>query len=143
LVQGRADVPQDDPVPLVCLAGHDVSTDWPLIQLLMVSHAVILLERVENLGSAPLLAAVRVLVMDAAAPDEVALRLVPEIHGRYPALAILLVDGGVNQCQLVRAFREGTCDYFPVPYNVQLLAERVGILCMRPPGVVRRGRGQP
>jgi DNA-binding NtrC family response regulator len=137
-------VTDNDSIPQICLAGRTVSNDWPLIQALKGRHAVTLVDRVEGLASAPLLAAVRVLVLDAAGSGGAALRLLPAIRDNHPVVCVLLVDGGLDQRQLARAFREGTRDYFPAPYDVHLLAERVRTLCLRPRprrrGEVRRGR---
>jgi DNA-binding NtrC family response regulator len=133
-------VADDDPVPQVCLAGRQVSNDWPLIQLLKAAHAVTLIDRVDALASAPLLATAGVLVLDAAESGGAALQLLPALHSEHQALPVLLVDGGVTQRELARAFRDGACDYFPVPYDVHLLAERVSSLCRKPDGR-RAGRG--
>jgi DNA-binding NtrC family response regulator len=131
----------DDRVPQVCLAGRKVSSDWPLIQALKGSHTVTLVDRVDALACAPLLATTRVLVLDAAESVAVALQLLPVLRDEHPALAVLLVNGGLDQRQVARAFRDGARDYFPVPYDVHLLAERVTILGLRPRA--RRAGGKP
>ena len=121
----------DEAVPQVCLAGRKVSNDWSLIQALKMRHAVILVDRVEDLSDRRLLAMTRVLVLDATASNGAALGQLPALRQAHPVLCVLLVDGGLDQSQLAAAFRDGARDYFPAPYDVDLLVERVSYLCQR------------
>src|SRR5438552_756013 len=123
--QGPRTVWHNEAVPQVCLAGRKISNDWSLIQALKQRHAVTLVEQVESLTDAALLGTVRVLVVDAAESSGAALRLLPLLRSGRPLLIVLLVDGGLDQRQLATAFRDGVRDYFPEPYDIHLLAERV------------------
>ena len=40
----------------------------------------------------------------------------------------MLVNGGLNQDQIVAAFQAGVKDYFPEPYEIDLILERLEFL---------------
>jgi DNA-binding NtrC family response regulator len=125
----------------VCLAGPLVCNDQRLIQLLKMFHQVTLVEELEDLWNSPVLAIVGVLVLDNSPREHGMLGMVRALTERQPRLCVLLVDGGLTQAEVARLFQAGACDYFPVPYDVGLLAERVHSLCARPPGRVRQRNG--
>ena len=47
----------------------------------------------------------------------------------HSELCVVLVDGGITQKQIARAFEVGVKDYFAEPYDIELLAERIDALC--------------
>jgi len=122
----------------VCLAGPLVCNDQRLIQLLKMFHQVTLVEELDDLWDSPILGIVGVVVLDNSPREEEMLGRVRRLTQRRPRLRVLLVDGGLKQSEVARLFQAGACDYFPVPYDVGLLAERVHSLCARPPARVRR-----
>lgn len=119
------------PSSQVCLAGLKVCNDWSLIQALKLRHSVTLVEQVEMLTRGTLPDTTRVLVLDCTERAEEVLDLLPALKKRHPTTCILLVDGGLSQKQVAGAFAEGVCDYFPDPYDVHLLSERVSSLGAR------------
>jgi hypothetical protein len=127
-------VSQDTQIAHVCLVGGKVSDDWPLIRELKARHLVTLAGRSELLNGHPLLGTAQVLVLDGDATGG----FLPALRTSYPGLQVLLVSGGLDQGQVVLAFRQGVRDYFPDPYDVRLLAERVDHFCDSPPGAPTR-----
>ena len=123
----------DAPIAHVCLAGPRVCNDWRLIQALKVRHPVTLVEQAALLAGDPMLGTVQVLALDG---DAAALEegdFLSRLKRSYPALNVLLVDGALDQGRLATGFQQGARDYFPEPYDVRLLAERIEYFCDRPP----------
>ena len=122
----------------MCLAGSLACNDWRLIQMLKMVHQVTLIEELKNLWHNPILQTAGVLVVCNSVDDEPVIDRLPRLTKRHPRLAVLLVNGGLNQGQVAQAFQAGACDYFPAPYDVGLLAERVSSLCARAPARIRK-----
>jgi DNA-binding NtrC family response regulator len=119
---------EKDRVFHICLAGRTVSNDWPLIQRLKPQHQVTLVERVRFLSRNSILAKTDVLVLDCSESEGLGLRILPFLKKYFPALCVVLVDGGLTQKQIAAAFQEGAKDYFSAPYDAKLLVERVEVL---------------
>jgi DNA-binding NtrC family response regulator len=124
----------DAPIAHVCLAGPKVCNDWRLIQALKAGHPVTLLEQAALLAQSPLMETVHVLALDGDAAGLGTGDLLGQLKRCYPALYVLLVDGALDQRRLATGFQQGARDYFPEPYDVRLLAERIEYFCGRPPG---------
>lgn len=116
----------------ICLAGHKVSNDWPLIKLLSDKHAVTVIQDADALHEQRLLCTANALVLDCSGRGDEVAHMIAHLKVDYPLLCVLIVDGGLTQRQLAGAFQGGASDYFPVPYDIHLLAERVSSLCNRP-----------
>lgn len=114
-----------------CLVGPKVSSDTQLADLLRIRHRITSVARVDELLKNPLLGSVDVLVIECTDQIEACLEFLAPLKRKIPDLIVILVDGGLSQSQLARAFRDGATDYFKVPYDVSLLAERVDRLSAR------------
>jgi DNA-binding NtrC family response regulator len=125
------------PFSHVCLAGQCICDDARLVAALQRAHQVTLVAELCELWRHPVLGDAAVLVLDNSSRDERMIDALPSLTQEHPRLCVVLVDGGLTQAQVARAFRAGACDYFPSPYDVDLLAERVSSLCRRPPGRLR------
>jgi DNA-binding NtrC family response regulator len=123
----------DAPTAHVCLAGPKVCNDWRLIQALKERHPVTLVEQAAVLTEVPMMESVHVLALDGDAAGLGTGELLGRLTRCYPALYVLLVDGALDQGRLVTGFQQGARDYFPEPYDVRLLAERIEHFCGRPP----------
>jgi hypothetical protein len=126
-------------MPAVCLVGSKLTSDWPLVRRLLGKQVVTLIRScaIERLARERLLETVEVLVIDGRDWADEPQRLVDAIgaiHSRRTRLAIMLVDGLIDQDMLVEAYRRGIRDFFRCPYPRELLSERLGALCRRPPG---------
>lgn len=89
---------------------------------------------VTRLIRARILDSVRLIVLDCTGLGDRIPRIIDgmgRLRSRYPRLIMVLVDGAIDQDQLVAAFRQGAHDYFRSPYPPQLLAERINALCRR------------
>ena len=111
----------------ICLAGPRVSGDWLLIQALRAQHQVTLMERVRLLSRNAILTGVDVLVLDCSQ----GLRPMNFLKRHFPDLCVVLVDGGLTRRQIAVAYQKGVKDYFPHPYDVKLLVERLHFLGSR------------
>jgi CheY-like chemotaxis protein len=118
-----------DVVRHVCLAGTMVSNHWGLIQALRSRYAVTLLEQVDLLGQCTFLKSTHLLVLDCSRNAQTALQVLPQVTQELPDLCVVLVDGGISQKQIARAFEDGARDYFAEPFDINLLAERIDALC--------------
>jgi hypothetical protein len=125
-------VPPDKPFPHVCLAGRKVTSDWFLIRKLELHHAVTLIEGVDRLAGNALLRTAGVLVLDCTGCGELARQVMPVLKAQFPELCVVVVEGTYLQQQVAGLFRDGIRDYFPAPYDAELLTERVASLCGRP-----------
>jgi len=123
----------DAPIAHVCLAGPKVCNDWPLIQALKERHPVTLIEHAALLAEESVMQTVQVLALDGDAAGLGTGDLLGRLKRCYPALHVLLVDGALDQGRLATGFQQGARDYFPEPYDVRLLAERIEYFCDRPP----------
>ncbi len=115
--------------PHVCLAGRTVSNNWSLIEPLKKHNQVTVVEPIDLLLRSSILSTVSVLVLDCEDGAEVGIEALRELKRMYPALCVVLVNGGLTQNEIAVAFREGAKDYFSHHYNAQLLVERVQYLC--------------
>jgi len=106
-----------------------VTRDWLLIRKLELQHAVTLIEEVDKLMGNTLLQTASVLVLDCTDCSELARNLLPVLRERFPDLCLVAVEGTYSQKQVAGLFQEGLRDYFPAPYDPELLAERVASLC--------------
>ena len=87
------------------------------------------MERVDLLVRCSFLDRANVLVLDCGESARHVKETIPILMRRFPGLFVLLVDGGLSQKEIASAFKGGVKDYFPDPYDVQLLVERTDSLC--------------
>lgn len=120
-----ADETGKDRVFHICLAGHTVSNDWGLIKQLKSRHQVTVVERVRLLSRNSILTGADVLVLDCSESQGLGPKILPFLKKYFPALCVVLVDGGLTQKQIATAFQKGAKDYFSEPYDVKLLVERI------------------
>jgi DNA-binding NtrC family response regulator len=125
-------VSADKPFPHVCLAGCKVSRDWFLIRRLELQHAVTLIEDIEKLNGNSVLKIARVLVLDCTDCSDSARNVMPLLRTQFPDLCVVVVEGTYAQKEVVSLFQHGIRDYFPAPYDLELLTQRVASLCSRP-----------
>src|SRR5271170_2096181 len=105
----------------VWLVGPTVSVDWDLIRGLMSDHVLTLIESFDPAGLARerVLTSASLIVVDCGGwARDVArvIRMIRAMKKACPALAVLLVDGGLEQSKVIQAYKGGVDDYFPVPY---------------------------
>jgi DNA-binding response OmpR family regulator len=112
----------------VCLAGPGIAGHRALIDELRIHHEVTLVTDQTRLEQSWGLAASDVLVLDAAGIRATLRPLLRALRRRSPELPIVLVDGGLSDDEKADAFTLGITDYFPSPYEVGLLAERIEVL---------------
>lgn len=115
----------------VCLAGREVSNDWKLIRRLRADYVVSVLRDAEEIHQRPLLQSVDLLVLDCSGNASISETMPGELRRCFPHLCLLLVDGGLSQQQIARAFQQGVKDYFAFPYDKGLLVGRIAALCER------------
>lgn len=118
----------------IVLAGTLLSQDWALIQSLKVHHIVTLIESFDAARIVPdhLLQSVALIAIDCTGRTRELrpiLRSIKSLRNRLPEVIIVLIDGQLDQTQVIQAYRAGIRDYFRSPYDVKLLAERIGALC--------------
>jgi DNA-binding response OmpR family regulator len=118
----------------ILLAGTLLSEDWALIRSLKVHHIVTLIESFDAARIVPddLLQSVALIAIDCTGRTgelRQILRSIKSLRNRLPGVIIVLIDGQLDQTQVIRAFRAGIRDYFRSPYDARLLAERIGALC--------------
>jgi DNA-binding response OmpR family regulator len=110
----------------VCLVGPIVTNNALLLDALRGRHEISLVADQIRLEDSRALASSDVLVLDATG-----IRLPPllrSLRQRRPDLPIVLVNGGLTEDDKAEAFSLGVVDYFPAPYQVGLLAERLEAL---------------
>ena len=112
----------------ICLAGQTVSNDWPLIQQLKQRHQVTVVDRLRLLSRHAILARADVLVLDSRESSRFSLKVLAFLQKRFPALHVVLVNGGLTQQQIADAYLAGVKDYFSDPYDRRLLADRLQVL---------------
>lgn len=115
----------------VCLAGKEVSDDWKLIRRLRANYVVSVLWEADEIHQRPLLQSVDLLVLDCSGNASIAEVVPGQLMRRFPHLCLLLVDGGLSQQDIARAFQQGVKDYFAFPYDRRLLVGRIAALCER------------
>jgi DNA-binding NarL/FixJ family response regulator len=121
----------------VLLAGASLSEDWVLIRSLKVHHVVTLIESFDAARIVPdhLLESVALIAIDCTGRTGELRRILKSIkslRNRLPGVIIVLIDGQLDQTQVIQAYRAGIRDYFRSPYDASLLAERIGTLCGSP-----------
>ena len=134
-------MPAKNQVFHICLAGPTVSSDWLLIQNLKSQNQVTLVEHVRLLSRNSVLLKVDVLILECKENGGLGLRIVSFLKRYFPELCVVLVNGGLTQKQIAAAFREGVQDYFPDPYDVQLLTERIHVLATNVRSKNRKSNG--
>lgn len=112
----------------VCLAGPGIAGHRALIDELRIHHEVTLVTDQTRLEQSWVLGASDVLVLDAAGIRATLRPLLRSLRLRCPQLPIVLVAGGLSDDEKADAFTLGVTDYFPSPYEVGLLAERLEVL---------------
>jgi DNA-binding response OmpR family regulator len=112
----------------VCLAGLEIILDHELLDALSLQHCVSLISDPMQLGDIELLQASDVLVLDASSIRSSLPDLLRSLRRRRPDLPIVLVDGGLTEHDKAAAFALGVVDYFPRPWPVRLLAERLEVV---------------
>jgi DNA-binding response OmpR family regulator len=112
----------------VCLAGPGIAGHRALIDELRIHHDVTLVTDQTRLERSWALGASDVLVLDAAGIRATLRPLLRLLRRRSPDLPIVLVDGGLSDDEKADAFTLGVLDYFPSPYDVGLLVERLEVL---------------
>jgi DNA-binding response OmpR family regulator len=120
----------------ICLTGESLTGDWELVRLIKTDHFVTLIEHLDSprLANDALLRTLSLIVVDctgSVADLKKVFASIRTIRKANPRAIVLLVDGGLKQVQLARAFRLGVRDYFRSPYESRLLAERISSLCAR------------
>lgn len=120
----------------IWLAGPTVSVDWDLIRILMSDHVVTLIKTFDpaSLARDGVLASASLIVVDCgdwAGGIGGVIRAIWAMKKVHLELTVLLVNGGLEQAVLIQAYKGGIDDYFPVPYEARLLAERIVALCQR------------
>ena len=118
----------------VWLVGSTVSGDWNLIQALKSDHVVTLIDSLEpaRLGQEMALKSAALIVVDCSVRTGDALRIfeaIREMKKKFRKLEVLLVDGQLNQTEIIQAHKMGARDFFPCRYEARLLAEKIAALC--------------
>ena len=118
----------------ILLAGPLLSEDWALIRSLKVHHIVTLIESFDAARIVPdhLLQSVGLIAIDCTGRTGELRRILRSIkclRNRLPGVIVVLIDGQLDQTQVIRAYRAGIRDYFRSPYDASLLAERIVALC--------------
>ena len=70
------------------------------------------------------------MILDCSGNAKNVLKILPDLKWNFPELSVILLDGGLNQQEVVSAFQKGVKDYFAAPYNLDLLLERVENICV-------------
>jgi DNA-binding response OmpR family regulator len=117
----------------VCLAGPGIAGHRALIDELRIHHDVTLVTDQTRLEQSRVLSGSDVLVLDAGGIRATLRPLLRSLRLRRPELPIVLVDGGLSDDEKADAFTLGVLDYFPAPYEVGLLAERLEVLARARP----------
>jgi DNA-binding response OmpR family regulator len=122
----------------VWLAGPTVSVDWDLIRGLMSDYVLTLIESFDpaDLAREGVLTSASLIVVDCGGcAGDVArvIRAIRAMKKAHSGLTVLLVGGGLQQAKVIKAYKGGIDDYFPVPYEARLLVERIVALCQRKP----------
>ncbi len=111
------------------LTGHKLADDWNLIQRLKaLRHRVTLLKREDLSTAKSILESVDVFIQDCSSAKDLeseVLSHLREWRDHIPRLRVVLIDGGLTQEEIASAFKVGIRDYFPDPYDVNLLVERI------------------
>lgn len=115
----------------MCLAGREVTDDWKLIRRLRADYVVSVLREADEIHRRPLLQSVDLLVLDCSGNAGIAETMPGNLRRCFPHLCLLLVDGGLSQQRIARAFQQGVKDYFAFPYDRRLLVGRIAALCER------------
>ena len=118
----------------IALTGEKIVHDWDLIRELNSSHPVVLIKRELLASDVSLLALLNALVIDCTERCDIESQLLPALKKwkkGLPGLSVILVDGGLTQEQIAKAFRSGVKDYFAFPYDFKLLADRIKFLTKR------------
>jgi DNA-binding response OmpR family regulator len=113
------------------MTGHKVTNDWDLIQQLKAWHNVTLIKREQLSFDESFLKSVSVLILDCNNTHDLELEIFPYLRKwkkDFPGLCVVLVNGGLTQEEIALAFKVGVRDYFPEPYDVNLLIERIQYL---------------
>jgi DNA-binding NtrC family response regulator len=115
----------------ICLTGKKVSLDWQLINGLNVRHRVTLTKPEHLLSDSSVLRTVDILVLDCNNFEMLRFDLITflkKVKAAFPKLCTVVINGGLSQQAIAGAFREGISDYFPDPYEVKLILERLEFL---------------
>lgn len=115
----------------ICLTGQKVTLDWQLINRLNVRHRVTLTKPEHLLSDSSVLTTVDILVLDCNNFKSLSSDLITflkKVRKAFPRLCTVVVNGGLSQQDIAGAFREGISDYFPDPYEIKLILERLEFL---------------
>jgi DNA-binding response OmpR family regulator len=118
----------------ILLAGTLLSEDWALIRLLKAHHIVTLIESFDAAQIVPehLLESIALIAIDCTGRGKDLRRILSSIkslRNGWPRVIVVMIDGQLDQTQVIQAYRAGIRDYFRSPYEPRLLAERIGALC--------------
>jgi len=108
----------------ICLVGTALSRNWRLVERLGERHGLTLLARVSP-HDMRVVAHADVVALDCRENGAAAVReLVSELSTATRA-AIVVTDGGLRRDDVAWLLNAGALDYFPEPFNVPLIAERL------------------
>jgi DNA-binding response OmpR family regulator len=108
----------------VCLVGEPLCLNWQLVQQLAPRHDLTLLvdNGTKSLEAFPPFDVVAIDCRHLGVDGSV--RLVNRLKG-IVSFPIVVLDGGLNKKEVAMLFDAGAADYFPEPFNVHLIAERL------------------
>ncbi|MGH9349898.1 MAG: hypothetical protein ACRD26_21820 [Vicinamibacterales bacterium] len=112
----------------VCLAGAGVSTDWHLVRSLGRYCPVTVVARLELLEDGAPFASADAIVIDCSCAATEWLDALQRVRDSAPHARVVLLNGGITQDDVATALQHGASDYFPQPYDRQLLFERLTAL---------------
>jgi DNA-binding NtrC family response regulator len=113
------------------LVGQKVSDERTLVGELKSRHRVTLMKHEHALVDYSILDALDVLVLDCGEIKTLGmgiLQFLKHLKLKFLGLSVVLVNGSITQKEIAAAFQEGVIDYFPDPYEVKLIIERLEVL---------------
>jgi response regulator RpfG family c-di-GMP phosphodiesterase len=82
---------------------------------------------IETLGSTD----VDLAILDVKMPHKSGLELLPEIKGQHPDIAIVMATAVIEPEVIIECMREGARDYITKPYDLEKVAQRVGLILQK------------
>jgi DNA-binding NtrC family response regulator len=114
--------------PVILIVGLGEESDDELVAELLKKFSIL---KCSNLTSADALLAttiVNLILMVVTNGNLGNLAIIRTIKTKYPTIDILLVCGNIGNQRIARAFSYGITDAFKLPYQIDLIVERVNTL---------------
>jgi DNA-binding response OmpR family regulator len=110
------------------LCGEHVSVDRRLIESLKFKYKLSYATNINDLDTILEEKTFSLILLELMGATKAELKIIQKIKSNYKSVILIVINNKKNVQNVVNLFNAGAVDVFPVPYNVELLVERVEAL---------------